>query len=147
MRKLLTMAGLALALGLSAASAQTITKSLQGAQDPRGPVGLDASNNAYFPGHINATGNPGGLAPTVQSCGVATAASATTSMSTDAVGSLNPMSGSCILEFGTAFNNPPTCLFTGTTSAGASITTTTTGVTLTNLTSGTVYRYICLGNQ
>ena len=63
MRKLLFTA-LALSLLGGAAYAQTFTKSLQGSQDPRGPVAEDALSNFYFPNHVNFYGS-GGTAPTI----------------------------------------------------------------------------------
>ena len=68
MKRYLLPSALILAFGLALAGAQTITKSLQVTQDPRSPVGLDASNNAYFPAHVLMGGSQT-VAPTTATCG------------------------------------------------------------------------------
>lgn len=141
MRKLLPiLLGFALAFGV--ANAQNITKSLQGSQDPRGPVGEDSSNNMYFPNHINTFG---GTVPTMGACFTGTVSS----NSFDNAGTLTTGGGTtCQLTFGTAFNVPPHCVFNSRTVSPAVtpiFTTVTTGVNMTNVTSTTVYDWICLG--
>src|SRR5205814_10438962 len=89
----LTVLTLALLPGL--ALAQNINRSLQGSQDPRGPVGIDTNNSAYFPGHINAFGQIT-AAPSPANCGsLTTPSSIITAGSTDAVGSVLTLSNAC----------------------------------------------------
>ena len=148
MKRLLTTAGLVLALGLGLASAQNITKSLQGSQDPRGPVGQDTSNAMYFPGHINAFGQMT-TAPTPSTCGSGTP-TVLTAGSTDVAGIATPPSSLCTIVFGSPFNAVPACIITpATATSGQSfaVTPATTSFAMTALTSGTAYSYICIGNK
>lgn len=149
MKRFLAIAGLVLALGLGHATAQNITKSLQGAQDPRGPVGLDTSNSAYFPGHINAFGQFT-ASPSPASCGSTTSPGTIVGAgSTDVAGQITARSSACQVFFGSPFNVAPNCVFAMTTTGllSTAMTTTTTGMILSSTSSGTVYPYICIGNQ
>lgn len=152
--KRFTIVALALALGLGFASAQNITKSLQGAPDPRGPVGIDTSNATFFPGHINAFGQT--TPPlSVSSCGsLTTPSSLFTAGSTDVAGGVLVESNACNVVFGSPFNAAPSCMGMATSLAAAQttatslqITTTTTGMIMANTSSGTVVNWICIGNK
>ena len=157
MKRLLATAGLVLALGLGLASAQNITRSIQGAQDPRGPIGWDTSNAMFFPGHINTFGqfttqpSPSGGAGGNTSCGTTTSNGAVLKVgSTDASGVVSPQGTGCTIFFGSPFNLAPFCVVTpATATSGQSyaVASTTTGFTLSSAASGTAYNYICIGNQ
>lgn len=142
MRKLL-IATLALSLLGGAAWAQTFTKSLQGSQDPRGPVALDANNNAFFPNHINAFGNLG-INPTftcVATCGTPTSG-------TDNAGTVQTSGTTLTITFGQAFGAKPSCIVqeeAGTTAP--TYTVATTGILATTVVSAKAYDYNCVGNQ
>ena len=150
MKRLLFVA-LALALGLGFASAQNITKSLQGSQDPRGPVGIDTSNSVYFQNHINSFGNTTGF-PTVINCGTGPLI---TAGSTDNAGQIQPQgTAGCTVKFGSPFNAAPSCivmpngLFSGqTTGTSTTVIAATTSFSITPTQSGVNYNYICMGNQ
>lgn len=147
--KRIVLVALALALLPGLAFAQNINRSLQGSQDPRGPVGIDTSNSAYFPNHINAYGNTSG-SPTVVNCGTGAAMG---SGSTDAAGAVTAEQTTCTVKFGSPFNNAPYCVTqvnstpstTGTPSQ--EVVTATTSFSLTAASSGVTYSYICIGNQ
>ena len=139
MKKILLLTALVLSLASGLAYAQNITKSLQGAQDPRGPVGLDSSNNAYFPNHIN---NFDGTGPTFQACG---ASPVMGTGATDNAGTFTAGSTSCALLFNTPFNIKPACILqeqTGTTVPTYS--SYTTGFYASTIVAS-VYAYICMG--
>ncbi len=151
MKRLLATMGLVLALGLGFASAQNITKSLQGSQDPRGPVGQDTSNAMYFPGHINAFGQMT-TSPSPATCGSGQEIGVVTSNSTDVAGVVVPQSTACQIFFGSPFNSTPICVTQAQSLAGASVNTLTitvasTGFNLTSTISGGSYNYVCLGNK
>ena len=102
--KHLLYAALALLLGVGAANAQNFTKSLQGSQDPRGPVAGDSLSNYYFPNHINAFGNLG-ITPSgtcVGACGALTG--------TDNAGSIITSGTTLTVTFGQAFGAIPACV-------------------------------------
>lgn len=142
MRKLLITA-LALALGLGVAYAQNITRSVQGSQDPRGPIGWDTSNSMYFPGHINAFGQN-----TAATKSTGTTPCTLASGSTDVAGSLLTNTSSCYVTFGSPFNSPPACLASANTlSNTVVISTTTTSFSLVSANTAATYFYICIGNQ
>ena len=152
--KRFTIVALALALGLGFASAQNITKSLQGAPDPRGPVGIDTSNATFFPGHINAFGQV--TQPlSVSSCGsLTTPSSLFTAGSTDVAGTVLVEGLTCNVTFGSPFNAAPSCvvqvngLFAAQTTANSlTVTSTTTGFNMTNTSSGQSVNWICIGNK
>jgi hypothetical protein len=139
MRKLLLSTGLALLL-VGGAYAQNITKSLQGAQDPRGPVGLDSSGNSYFPNHINNFDTSPG--PTFQACG---ASPVMGTGATDNAGTFTAGSTSCAVLFATAFNIKPACILqeqTGTTVPTYS--SFTTGFYASTIVASQ-YAYLCFG--
>jgi hypothetical protein len=143
MRKLLLLTATVLALGLSFASAQNFTKSLQGSQDPRGPVPLDSKNNIYLPYHLNSAGQP--TAPTFSTGGVGNACVNTC---TDLAGQVTTGSAATTLTivFGQAYNYAPACILqeqAGTTAP--TFTTTTTEILATVVASSKTYNYLCLG--
>lgn len=147
MKKILLVSGLALILGLGSALAQNITRSVQGSQDPRGPIGWDTSNSMYFPGHINAYGQQT-TTPTL-SCTTA-AASNLFSGSTDVAGKFTPKDGNtCQLTFGSPFNVAPICIANASSGTTSFPTTSASTVlmSVSNLTTGTVVNYLCIGNQ
>ena len=141
MRKLL-VATLALSLLSGAAWAQTITKSLQGSQDPRGPVGLDSTNNAYLPNHLLATQGFGSqITPTIVGGTFATSA-------TDLAGVVTTTATSLGITFGTPFAQIPACVLQE--QAGTTVptyTSYTTQLSATTVVSGKNYSYSCPGNQ
>lgn len=146
MKRILAIA-LALAL-IGPAAAQNITRSLQGSQDPRGPVGIDTSNSAYFPGHINAFGQF--TKTPSQAAGPAT--NGLVAGSTDAAGQLQIFGAtSTTLLFGSPFNAAPNCVATPSTTPTSGVSfglaTATTSMSITGGVSGTTYNYICIGNQ
>ncbi len=143
------LVALALALGLGLATAQNITKSLQGSQDPRGPVGIDTSNSAYFPNHIlgfgNTTAKPSFSGPPCSQSGTIVAGS------TDVAG-IATVTTSCTINFGSPFNATPACVVAPVTaplsfSQAPAVSTTVTALALTGVVSGNQYSYICIGNQ
>lgn len=139
MKKILALTSVVLLLLGGLAYAQTITKSLQGAQDPRGPVGLDAQGNSYFPGHIN---NFDGVPPTFQACG---ASPVMGTGATDNAGTFTAGSTSCTVVFAVAFNIKPACILqeqTGTTVPTYS--SFTTGFYASTIVASQ-YAYICFG--
>lgn len=144
-RLLLGLAGLVLCTSLAFAQTPNITRSLQGSQDPRGPVGVDTSTNLYTPNHLNIFGTVGS-APTVQSCNVT---GATSAQSEDNAGIFKSGAGTtCQLVFGQPFAIAPACLVMA--QAGATEPTYTTTVSLINLTTvvaSTNYAYLCFGQQ
>lgn len=149
--KRIVIVALALALLPGLAVAQTINRSLQGSQDPRGPVGLDSSQSAYFPGHINSFGQVT-TATSVTLC----AAGSIAANSTDVTGQITEgATTACSVLFGSPFNAAPFCQVTVTSLGAAAptpgtsvaITTRTTGFNLVNGASGNIYTYLCLGGQ
>ena len=141
MRKLLITA-LALSLLSGAALGQTITRSLQGSQDPRGPVGLDASNNAYLPNHLLAPQAFGSqVTPTIIN------GTAVTSLS-DLAGVVTTTATSLGITFGTPFVQVPACVLQEQAGATApTFTAYTSQLSATTVVSGKNYSYTCLGNQ
>jgi hypothetical protein len=141
MRKLLVTA-LALSLLAGAAWAQTITRSLQGSQDPRGPVGLDSNYNAYLPNHLLATQGIGSqITPTVVGGTLYTSA-------TDLAGVIATTATSMGITFGTPFVQIPACILqeqNGTTVP--TFTVYTTQLSATTVVSSKNYSYQCIGNQ
>ena len=97
---------LILALAASAGIAQSITKALQLSQDASGAFGVDTTNNVYFPGHINTTGNAG-PAPTVSS-----GATTPTISGNDASGlvTMNAAATTATVTFGRAYVSVPRCV-------------------------------------
>lgn len=140
MRKYLAPIALVLALGLGFATAQTIIHSLQGSQDGRGPVGLDASSNAFFPNHMNPYGYLG-VTPT-------TTGGAAIGIITDNAGVISTnVATTFTLTFGQAFLQLPSCSITATGVASSFIPTFTVATTGFRITTGQAeqeYNYICL---
>ena len=142
--KYIVPSSLILLLGLGWAVAQVITASVQLSQDPRGPIGLDASRNVYFYTHVLA---PGGVTPAVSSCGGGTPAI----VGSDTAGYVTEgtSAATCTNTFSQAYAAPPWCVVTsqtgaspvGYTPAAATLVVTNTSV------SGLVFNYICTGAQ
>ena len=140
MRKYLLPAGVILALGLSLALAQNITKSLQQSQSP-GAFGVDTVLSVFFPNHINSVGK----VPAVGS-------SATVSGS-DFAGTITEGSSSVgeVLTFTTAFTTAPHCVVTQEAPGVAlatpvSYSTVTTALPITHLTQASkLLDYFCSG--
>lgn len=147
MKRHLLPIALALVLSTSLAYAQstTFTKSLQGSQDPRGPVALDANSNAYFPNHINAYGNLGSN-PTITS-GIGGGGTIATGGEDNAGKVTATGTAGFALLFGSAFSVAPSCyLQTQGSATQPTFTTLTTGILATTTISSTVYNYGCIGN-
>ncbi len=140
MRKYLLPVGLILAFGLVWAGAQTLTKSLQGAQDPRGPVPMDASNNLYIPYHLNNAGQPKPVTYTSFSA-------ATGATNTDFAGVVSSSTTSGTILFGQVYNSAPACILQELAGSTApTFTVATTGINATTVAgSSTKYNYICVG--
>lgn len=146
MRKYLLPSLLILALGLIAATAQNITKSVQLSQDPLGTIGYDTSGGVYFPAHILSNTRVG-PAPTVgTTCGT-TGQSVT---GTDFGGEItvgSSVTTSCPLTFGTVYVTAPTCVVapkTGLIATTFSWVTAVTGLTVTQAsTANNHITYIC----
>ena len=104
MKKYLLPSALILALGLGFALAQNITKSVQLSQSAGGPIGVDTSNNVYFPAHILSSGK----IPSVNSGTLAAG-------STDFQGTVTESTTSTggVLTFSQAFLAAPNCILVG----------------------------------
>lgn len=140
MRKLLIPSALILFLSATFAIGQ-VTKSLQGSQDPRGPVGLDASNNAYFPAHVNSQGGT----PALTSCGVSP-----TIVGSDMAGVVTVKTTTCTITFAAAYTNAPACVVVDETTPSLSMayTVTTAHIAISaGLTSSDLVQYICIGQS
>lgn len=141
MRKYLLPTGVILALGLSFALAQNITKSLQQSQSP-GAFGIDTSLSAYFPNHISSSGK----APSVSSGTIS---------GSDFSGTITESSNSIgeVLTFHTAFTIAPHCVVTAEAPGVALATpiaysTVTTALTITHLSQvSKLLDYICAGGS
>ena len=141
MRKYLLPSALILAFGIALAGAQVITKSLQVTQDPRSPVGLDASNNVYFPAHVLTSQS----APALTSCG----SGSPTVTGSDFGGQITEGSSAtgCILTFKEAFAAAPGCVISSSNAAsGLGVTTSTIAMTIVHSSySSITIGYLCTG--
>jgi len=110
-KKYLLPSALILAFGLSLALAQNITKSVQLSQSAGGPIGVDTSNNVYFPAHILSSGKLPSLSVGTIGAG-----------STDFQGLITETSNSIggVLTFSQAFVVAPNCVLVAQTAASAS---------------------------
>lgn len=147
MKKYLLPSALILVGFLGFALAQNITKSVQLSQSAQGPIGMDSSNNVFFPAHILNVGrvptvsSPAGTAPTI-------ATGSTDWMGQVTGGSVGNTTGS--ITFNVAYGAAPVCILTQTngTASTPTWTTATTGINITNATWGIAsYAYICSGAQ
>lgn len=140
MKKLLSPSLLILAFGLGLAFAQNITKGVQLSQDNTGPIGMDASNNIYFPNKILSTRT---ASPVLSSCGTTPSI-----VGNDTVGKVTTGSAAttCTLTFTAAYNVAPACIISaqGASPVIPTYTTSTTALTMTVDVASTVYNYICL---
>lgn len=138
MKKLLSLALIAVLGFGSFALAQTINKSLQLSQDASGPVNIDTLFSVYFPRHLLF---PRTNSPVLTSCGTAPSI-----VGNDTVGKLTTGSAAttCTITFETAFVIAPACLVQA--QGGATqptYTTSTTAITMTVDIASTVYNYFC----
>jgi len=145
MRKYLLPSLVILAIGLIAALAQNINKSIQLSQDPTGVIGVDTNNNVYFPAHIlsNSTGTP-----VLTACGTGSP----TIVGTDVAGAVtvgNAATG-CTITFSKAYVTSPWCTVTwqlgGLTSAQYTVSTTAITVVQTSHT-GNIINYVCTSSS
>ena len=153
MRKYLLPSALILAFGLALAGAQTITKSIQLTQDPRSPIGMDASNNAYFPAHIAAGGSQA-VAPATSSCGTGGSPGVVgpdnAGVITEGAGTGTGVTG-CTITFNAAWNTAPVCTVSSVNAtavaAGVVSTSTTTLVVINTAATSLGVSYICLSKN
>ena len=144
MRKYLLPSALILLLGLGAAFAQVLTKSIQLSQDPSGPLGFDTYYGVYFPGHIiSSAGRP---IPTVSSGGTNTPS--ITGTDTAGVVTMGTSAASASVTFGTAYVSAPWCAVTwqatGSTATPTSYSPATTGIIITQGATGSnKVNYFC----
>lgn len=142
MKKYLLPSALILVGFLGLALAQNITKSLQISQAPNGPIGMDSSNNVYFPGHILSVGP---ATPAITSCGGGTPVIA--GSDTAGLVTMGTSSTGCIVTFTRAYAATPWCVVT--VQGGVSqlaYTTTTTLIQVSQLsTSSNKFNYFCSG--
>ena len=140
--KHLLYAALALLLGVGVANAQNFTKSLQGSQDPRGPVAGDALSNYYFPNHVLNFGNLG-INPSFTcqgACGASTG--------TDMGGSIVTSGTTLTIQFGQAFGAIPACLLQEVNGAVApTYTLATTAIVATTVVTAKTYVWTCNSPQ
>lgn len=136
-----------LAIGAAViAQAQNITSSLQVSQDPRSPIGLDASNNMYLlrGQHLLSNTNAGGKAPTISSCGTGPTIAGTDFVFNFATGTAGTV---CTISFGTAFGAAPQCLILPQAAATVpTYTATATQIAITTSIATTSYVGVCLGS-
>lgn len=135
------LAPILLILGLagSFAIAQNITKGVQLSQDNTGPIGVDASNNVYFPNKILSTRT---TIPTLSTCGTSPSV-----IGNDTVGKLTTGSAAttCTVTFSAAYNVAPACVVSAQgTATQPTFTTSTTALTMSVDIASTVYNYICM---
>ncbi len=118
---------------------QTISKGVQLSQDPSGPIGMDASNNVYFPNKILSTRT---TTPVLTSCGTSPSI-----LGNDTVGKLTTGSAAttCTMTFSAAYNVAPACIVSAQgTATQPTFTTSTTALTMSVDIASTVYNYICM---
>ena len=142
MRKYLLPSALILAFGIALAGAQVITKSIQLTQDPRSPIGMDASNNVYFPAHVLSVGP--NTAPVLTACGGGTP----TITGTDTAGVITEgtSSAGCTVTFNRAFLAAPYCNANAAAASAMGVSTTTTTMVLAHASASSgVINYICIG--
>ena len=146
MKRYLLPSALILALGLTYALAQTITKSIQLTQAANGVIGMDSTNNVYFPTHVLNLG----LAPAVSSCGGGTPAIAGSDFA--GVVTLGTSATGCIITFKKAYAATPWCVVSSQ-SAAVAVSPFTYSVSPTAITevqpstSSNLINYICSGSK
>lgn len=140
MKKYILPSLLILACFAGSVLGQNITKGVQLSQDPTGPIGMDASNNVYFPNKILSTRT---ASPALTSCGTSPSI-----VGNDTVGKVTTGSAAttCTLTFSAAYNVAPACILSaqGASPVIPTYTTSTTAITVTVDVASTVYNYICL---
>lgn len=151
-RSLLLGGLVVICIGSVVTIAQNLTKSIQLSQDPSGPIGMDTSNNVYFPAHILNVGS----APTLAGGG----GTGGTVTGSDFAGTIQEGTGTVshdAITFRLAFGAAPVCLITAATAMGGgtaspsppSWTTSTGGFVVQHSPSSTTMKltYICSGAQ
>jgi hypothetical protein len=123
-------------------SAQNITTSIQGSQDPRGPIGQDSAGNYYFKGagHFLTYGSTGAT-PTLSSCGTSPTITGTDTFFKLTTGSA---ATTCTITFAAAYLTAPQCILQengGT--VNPTFTTSTTALTVTVDVASTTYSGFC----
>ncbi len=142
MKKYLLPSALILVGFLGFALAQNITKSVQISQAPNGPIGMDSSNNVYFPAHVL---NSGGT-PSIATAG----GTAATISGTDFQGKITGggvSTTTVILTFKNAYAAAPNCVVTTQNMATSPLAynTVTTALNITTSMGAAIANYICSG--
>lgn len=137
-----------LAIGLSVAIAQNLNKSVQQSQDPTGVIGMDATNNVWFPRHL---GNRGSAPTVAAGCGSGGAVVGSDFSGTVTEGTGNVIG--CQIAFRAAFGSSETvhcviALKTGNTASPISWSVSAAGFHVTHAQAATSmpYSYYCSGN-
>jgi hypothetical protein len=131
MRKYLLPSGLILIGLLSWALAQNITKSIQMSQMP-GAIGVDASNNVYFPAHLLNNGKTPSFTAGISSI-----------TGTDAQGLITEASNSVggTITFNQAYNAAPNCVLVAQTASSS------TPLTFSTVTTSLTYSHVSQVSQ
>lgn len=146
MKRPAILAGLLiLCLGLGMSVAQNINRALQLSQDPLGAIGVDTSNNVYFPGKILVRPSQ---APTLSSCGTSPSISGSDFSGQVTEGTTSTTG--CAITFNAAYSTAPWCIVaarTFTTATPISWQTFTTGIltshAATSVSAQIVFNYFC----
>jgi len=142
MKKYLLPSALILVGFLGFALAQNITKSVQLSQFPNGPIGMDGSNNVYFPAHVLNNG---------PSATVSAVAGTATVVGTDFAGKItggSAATSTVSLLFSHAYVSP-ICLLTVQNPATSPLaySVVTTGINITSAMGAAIANYICSGQS
>lgn len=143
MKKYLLPSALIMVGFLGFALAQNITKSVQLSQFPNGPIGMDGSNNVYFPAHVLNLGK----APTV-----AAAAGTVTVSGNDFNGTISgggASTSTVTLTFKNAYAAAPNCVMTTQNPAVSPLAynVVATGINITGSMGAAKAVYICSGGS
>ena len=141
MKKYLLPSALILVGFLGFALAQNITKSVQLSQYANGPIGMDGSNNVYFPAHVLNLGK----APTV-----AAAAGTVTVSGNDFNGQItggSAATSTVTLTFKNAYAAAPNCVLISQNSATSPLAynAVATGINITTSMGAAIANYVCSG--
>jgi len=142
MKKYLLPSALILVGFLGFALAQNVTKSIQLSQSPNGPIGMDSSNNVYFPAHVLSVGPT----PSVATAG----GTAATISGTDFQGTITGggiSSTTVIMTFARAFVAAPNCVVTSHNPATSPLAynTVPTALNITTSMGAALASYVCSG--
>lgn len=141
MKKYLLPSALILVGFLGFAVAQNITKSIQLSQFPNGPIGMDSSNNVYFPAHVLNAGATPSVSP---QAGTATVVGSDFSGTITGGGA---STSQVFLTFKTAYSAAPNCVVTtqnpGTSPLAYNVV--ATGINITGSMGAAKAVYICSG--